>query len=247
MNPEQVRAFMRSVRWSARNARAYDRHAAVSRRAEWKTVIAAALDGVPPEMQVLDVGTGTGFVAGILAELGYEVLGVDLSPAMLERARENLARLNVASRVSLREGTAEALNLPDASVEGIISRWVLWTLPEPERGIQEMARVLKPGGRLVIIDGQPVEQGLLGRTRSGLADFLLTGRRPGWNRGFWDQVSPHLPRMGMAQILASLHRHGLVRIRTQEALERTVEGSVRTFLLGGGWNSFLVQGDRPAC
>jgi ubiquinone/menaquinone biosynthesis C-methylase UbiE len=91
--------------------------------------------------QALDVGCGTGHQMAMLRDLGYEVAGVDGSPSMLDHARRN----NPASE--LREGDVEALPFPDASFDQVLCIEVLRYLPDPRRSIQEMARVLRPGGR----------------------------------------------------------------------------------------------------
>ncbi|MBE0467174.1 MAG: class I SAM-dependent methyltransferase, partial [Candidatus Desulforudis sp.] len=113
----------------------------------------------PGPLDVLDVGTGTGFAALILAELGHRVTGIDWSAAMLDRAREK-AR-DAGLEVALVEGETEALPFTDASFEALAARHVLWTLAEPEQALAEWFRVLKPGGR-VFADFSPRRPGKAG-------------------------------------------------------------------------------------
>ncbi|MCK4734622.1 MAG: class I SAM-dependent methyltransferase, partial [Methanophagales archaeon] len=84
-------------------------------------------------------------------ELGHDVTGVDLSEEMLKKARENAARFDLP--VDFRQGDAENLSFEDESFDADVNRAVLWTILNPEKAIAEWWRVLKPDGKLVIIDG----------------------------------------------------------------------------------------------
>ncbi len=98
---------------------------------------------------VVDVGCGTGFLAAGLAPLAAEVHCVDASPAMLAEARRNLSAF-----VNVRYHRADGAGLPlaSASVEAAVANMYLHHCPEPAQALREMARVLKPGGRLVLTD-----------------------------------------------------------------------------------------------
>jgi ubiquinone/menaquinone biosynthesis C-methylase UbiE len=86
-------------------------------------------------LNILDVGTGPGIVAFLLAELGHDVTGVNLSEEMLRNAIENAARFNI--RVKFKQGDAENLPFADESLDAVVSKDVLWTLPNPEKAIAE--------------------------------------------------------------------------------------------------------------
>jgi ubiquinone/menaquinone biosynthesis C-methylase UbiE len=105
----------------------------------------------PDPVDALDVGCGTGFFALLLAGLGHRPVGVDLADAMLARAREKAAAAGLD--VDFRSADAEHLPLADGSFDLVIERHVIWTLPDPPRALAEWARVLRPGGRLVLVEG----------------------------------------------------------------------------------------------
>jgi SAM-dependent methyltransferase len=115
---------------------------------------ACALAAVHPGEQVLDVGTGTGIMArAIGARLGGsgKVLGVDLARGMLQVAEERGRKLGLTPHiVRFQLGDAEGLDLPDGSVDLVTSLFVLHHLPSPQKALAEMARVLRPGGRVVL-------------------------------------------------------------------------------------------------
>ena len=102
------------------------------------------------KLKVLDVGTGTGFFAVLLAQAGYRVEGVDLTPAMLEEARALAAQRGLD--IVFREMDAQALDYEDGCFDAVISRNLTWTLPDPERAYDQWFRVLKPGGVLLNFD-----------------------------------------------------------------------------------------------
>lgn len=104
-----------------------------------------------PESRVLDVGTGTGFIAAGLAARARHVVGVDSSAAMLTVAAANLAALGLGN-TSLLEGGVDALPLADDSVDAAVANMVLHHAPDPAQMLTEMARVVRPGGVVAITD-----------------------------------------------------------------------------------------------
>lgn len=103
-------------------------------------------------LNILDVGTGTGFFAILLAEKGHRVEGIDLTPAMLEEARTLARQRNLD--ITFREMDAQNLAYPDGTFDVVISRNLTWTLPDPERAYASWFRVLKPGGVLLNFDAE---------------------------------------------------------------------------------------------
>ena len=106
---------------------------------------------VPAGLRVADIGTGTGILAGELARLGLRVVAIDHSARMLEAAGAKLAAENVKG-VELRQGEASALPLEDGAVDAAFAHMVLHYLPSPSDALREMARVVAPGGKVVIVD-----------------------------------------------------------------------------------------------
>jgi len=98
--------------------------------------------------RVLDVGTGDGTYALEAARRGAEVTGVDSDPAMLGAARARARERGVS--VALQEGRAEALPFADASFHVVLAITVLCFVPDPRAAVKEIARVLAPGGKLVL-------------------------------------------------------------------------------------------------
>jgi ubiquinone/menaquinone biosynthesis C-methylase UbiE len=100
---------------------------------------------------VLDVGTGTGFLSLLLADFGHEVTGIDMSEGMLSVAKEKAQDMGL--KIHFERGDAENLPFDDQTFDGVVCRHLLWTLPNPEKAIAEWIRVTKQGGKIAVIDG----------------------------------------------------------------------------------------------
>jgi ubiquinone/menaquinone biosynthesis C-methylase UbiE len=120
-------------------------------RQAWCRLLARLLG--PERLRVIDVATGTGFVAFRLAELGHDVVGVDTSTAMLDVARRAAAKHSQRGNLEFRVGTAELAELTGAPFDAVASRHLLWTLPDPERTIGAWREMVRPGGAILAIDG----------------------------------------------------------------------------------------------
>ena len=137
----------------------------------WRRATIAAA-GLRPGMRVLDVATGTGKLALAAAErVGRtgEVVGLDPSVAMLERARRSAARKRpgrAAATVEWIEGDGMALAYPDRRFDAVTIGFGLRNLPDPARGIGELARVCAPGGRVVVLE--------IAEPRGGVGRLLFT-------------------------------------------------------------------------
>ncbi|GAA4934880.1 class I SAM-dependent methyltransferase [Streptomyces coeruleoprunus] len=134
-----------------------------ARAAVFAGQLAPLLDPAEP---VLDIGVGTGIVAAELTARGHRVYGVDLSPGMLAHARDRLG-----ARVAV--GDAGRLPVRTASVAQAVSTWLLHAGPDPRAVFAEAARVLRPGGRYLVIPargGRPTDD--IGRIVNALEDRL---------------------------------------------------------------------------
>jgi SAM-dependent methyltransferase len=132
-------------------------------RAAWDRILDLVVPARGP-LDALDVGCGTGFLTFELAARGHRVTGVDFAPAMIAEARRKATERGLS--VQLEEADAEQLPYGAARFDLVISRHLLWTLPHPEAAIDEWVRVLRPGARLIIVDGQ-FDPGVLTPTSGG--------------------------------------------------------------------------------
>jgi ubiquinone/menaquinone biosynthesis C-methylase UbiE len=103
---------------------------------------------IVPGSIVVDVGTGTGFLAEAALDAGARVIAIDASAGMLDQVRRRLSGRSIEAR----EGDVEALPVASGEADAVLANMVLHHAPDPRRAISEMARALKPGGRLVITD-----------------------------------------------------------------------------------------------
>ncbi len=118
--------------------------------AAWRGVV-ARLAPSSPALDVLDVGCGTGFLALLMAEAGHRAMGIDLAEDMLALARPKAAARGLM--VPFLAADAEAPGLPAASFDLVVERHVLWTLPDPLRALRAWREVLRPGGRVALVEG----------------------------------------------------------------------------------------------
>jgi ubiquinone/menaquinone biosynthesis C-methylase UbiE len=158
--------------------------------------------------EALDAGCGTGFLSFELAGRGHRVTGVDFAPSMIAEARRKATAQSQSVRFE--EADAEQLPFAPASFDLVISRHVLWTLPHPEAAIDEWKRVLRPGGRLVVVDSQ-----LDGGSTPPAAQNARTSPE-------YAAIGDRLPFLGgrpREQIEALLKVHGLVNVASDPLID----------------------------
>jgi demethylmenaquinone methyltransferase/2-methoxy-6-polyprenyl-1,4-benzoquinol methylase len=103
----------------------------------------------------LDLGTGTADLAIAVmrrSKPGAQMIGMDITPEMLERGRKKLARSGLQDRIELRLGDAESIDLQDNSIDGCCSAFTVRNLTDIRQGFREMLRVVRPGGRVVCLE-----------------------------------------------------------------------------------------------
>jgi len=176
-------------------------------RVAWDRILDLVLAG-RGTVDALDAGCGTGFLTFELAARGHHVTGVDFAPAMLAEARRKAAERGVSIR--LEEADAEQLPFKPGSFDFVISRHLLWTLPHPEAAVDEWIRVLRPGGRLVVVDGQFDAGGSAGSPESARmsAEYATIG----------DQL-PFLGGRPREEVEALLKAHGLRNVGGDSLLD----------------------------
>ncbi len=120
----------------------------------WRTFAARYLALGSGELG-LDLGTGTADLSIAVIRgsgPGTHMIGMDITPEMLEQGRIKLARLGLQDRIELRIGDAEHIDLPDNSVDGCCSAFTVRNLADISLGFREMLRVVRPGGRVVCLE-----------------------------------------------------------------------------------------------
>lgn len=149
--------------------------------------------GVGHGARVLDVGCGTGVVAITAARLGARATGVDLTPRLLERAREN--SIIALVDVEWREADAEELPFGDGQFDIVLSQFAHMFAPRPDVATREMLRILKPGGTLAFSTWPP--ELLVGRTMALAARYMPV--LPGIaSPALWGEPSVIRERLGSA-------------------------------------------------
>lgn len=118
-------------------------------RKEWEQIFRENIE--KENADVLDDGTGAGFFSVILSKLGHQVTAIDYSEEMTEQAKKRFEA--EGADVLIRQMDAQKLEFADESFDAVVSRNVLWNLDDPAAAYHEMYRVLRPGGKLIISDG----------------------------------------------------------------------------------------------
>ena len=108
--------------------------------------------------RILEVGVGTGISLPDYAA-DNRIVGIDLSAAMLRRAQQRVAELFLSNVEKLEVMDAEHLSFPDASFDVVVANHVISTIPHPEAGLDECARMLRPGGEMILVSRVGAEAG----------------------------------------------------------------------------------------
>ena len=130
--------------------------------------------------RILEVGVGTGISLPEYAHTN-RLFGIDISEPMLRKARERVAELGLTNVEGIAVMDAEHLTFPDASFDVVVAQYVITTVPNPEAALDEFARVLKPGGEIVLVSRVGAEAGL---RRTLEHWFAPAARKLGWRTEF---------------------------------------------------------------
>jgi ubiquinone/menaquinone biosynthesis C-methylase UbiE len=214
--------------------------------ARWQELITSIL-GTQDNLTILDAGCGPGVLSHILANHGnHRIIAADISESMVRKARGNLA--DWSDRVDFLCQDITELSLPDEHFDLIISRYVLWTVPYPERALTEWHRLLKPGGKIAIIDGNWYRA----YYRSPLARFWtkcvhLYYRRRNDHKSSQKLATNYAASLSHTHLLRPdwdiglLTGLGFQQITAQHRLNKRIYGRSLKRLLSPFTNQFLIQ------
>jgi ubiquinone/menaquinone biosynthesis C-methylase UbiE len=169
--------------------------------------------GQEKNLKILDIGTGTGFLALLLAEMKYNVTGADWAASKIQQAKEKATSSNVAVQFQVQD--AEKLSLESNTFDAVVSRHVIWTLSDPYAAAREWVRVAKPGGKVIV-------------------DIPRMGSHSG-NHHFGEEIGKCLPFYNGAdpeKIVEMLKEAGLSKIGTL-MLETSGDEEKKTLLIYG--------------
>lgn len=208
---EKIKAFWDNPHHDYDSVAAHGVHSETEKEM-WRQGMAKLL-GRDRSLKILDVGTGTGFLALLLAEMGYKVTGVDWAESKIQQAKEKAVCSDIPVEFKVQD--AEKLSLESNEFDAVVSRHVLWTLSDPYAAAREWVRVTKPGG-MVIMD--------IPRKGSHSGDHHF-GTEIGKNIPFYSGAAPE-------KIEEMLKEAGLTNIRHQ-MLEASSDEEKKALLIYG--------------
>jgi ubiquinone/menaquinone biosynthesis C-methylase UbiE/uncharacterized protein YbaR (Trm112 family) len=235
--------------WDERAAKMYDKICYIDEE-KMNNVLLNHLN-VDKHGVILDFGTGTGFLALMLAKSGYKkIIGLDINESMLNIAKEKL----FGYPVKLVRGDGLHLPIADNSVDAVVGRWILWVMPDPERAIEEIVRVTKPGGQVLIFESASIsdkKDKSIWKRLSGFPlrqfhyiyitlRFRVSPFRTKW---FWRETEGKLPMYSPEKYVQIFKQKGL------RSVENTVEeeyGTLCAKLFFGGFKFSIIKGVKPA-
>ncbi|MDX0514761.1 methyltransferase domain-containing protein [Sinorhizobium medicae] len=228
-------------------------------RAAWHRLILRHL-GEGAGRAALDLASGTGVVSHLLDDLGFRVTGIDWAEPMLDRARQKAKTRG--RNISFRMGDAENTMEPDDHYHVVVNRHLVWTLVDPSAAFREWLRVLKPGGSLLIVDGDFVNATRLERFFSSLNAWgqrvgLLRPDAPSQPREMLETHRSILARVHFSQgaraeaVVDLLHASGFTDIRVDTDLGEIHRMQAKNWNLFKGLarrsqHRFAIHASKPA-
>jgi len=203
-------------------------------------------------LNVLDVGCGPGIVSMQLSDMGHHVTSLDFSLKMLEAAEKNAAYNGLS--IDFHLGDAENLPFQDDTFDALVSDYVLWTLPHPEKALSEWYRVVKPGSKVVYVDGDwwsDPRSTWINTRLSNLGVFLdspskyLRSKRKGEGpnedlRGLWSANASR-----PAADVEMMRKAGFGNVQVIHDIQERVLHGVRYLAYGSTNDHFMVTGVKP--
>jgi len=169
-----------------------------------RAAIAAAERACGPQGgRILEVGVGTGISLPCYNRVN-RIVGIDISEPMLRKAHQRVAEQKLSNVDALAVMDATRMALPDKSFDVVVAQYVITAVPDPEATLDEFARVIKPGGEIVLINHIGAERGARRALEQG---FAPVARRLGWR--------PEFPFKRLADWAA---RHGGIRMLERSAM-----------------------------
>jgi phosphatidylethanolamine/phosphatidyl-N-methylethanolamine N-methyltransferase len=147
--------------------------------------------------RILEVGVGTGISLPDYSRVN-KIVGIDISAPMLRKARERVIEHNLTNVEAIAVMDAKHLAVPDASFDVIVAQYVITAVPDPEATLDDFARVLKPGGEIILVNHLGAETGFRKAFEQG---FSPIARRLGWSPEFpWARLTNWAARAGFRVI-----------------------------------------------
>ena len=151
--------------------------------------------------RILEVGVGTGISLPDYSR-SNQLIGVDISEPMLKKAQERVAEFDLTNVETLAVMDAQRLAFPDDFFDVIVAQYVITTVPDPEATLDEFARVLKPGGEIILVNHIGAEEGL---RRAFEQWFAPMARRLGWRPEFpWGRLATWAERTARISFIERL-------------------------------------------
>jgi len=167
--------------------------------------------------RILEVGVGTGISLPDYSKVN-RIVGIDISESMLRKAKARVSELGLHHVEGLEVMDAESLTFPDNSFDVVVAQYVVTTAPNPEATLDEFARVVRPGGEVILVSRLGADAGLR-RTIEHL--FAPIARRLGWRTEFpWERYAAWLARTGHMKVverraMPPLGHFSLIRFRKE--------------------------------
>ncbi|MDQ1251445.1 MAG: hypothetical protein QG646_524 [Euryarchaeota archaeon] len=217
-------------------------------RDAWKRTFREVFPG--KGLQILDVGCGTGELSVLFSEMGHRVTGIDISRNMLKVAKTKAETLK--ADIVFEEGDAETPDYDTSSFDVVFNRHLLWTLPNPKMAVENWSRVLKKGGKVVIVDGVWDNGSLRSRfriTASDLLTLIVERKDPRKGHGrYSNELKASLPHFGGApleKVKEYLSSTGFEKIRTfdlKDVREAQKEGMPLSERIVRSYQYYLICG-----